>query len=81
MSVIIGTYGTYWLGVCASMIFIFHVQSMSKIMIFYVETSFMIIIHVSVHLGLSSIIIVSRIRHASIIIIIDVHLVIFHNFS
>ena len=38
----------------------------------------MIIIHVSVHLGLSSIIIISHIKYASIIIIIDVSLFIFH---
>ena len=41
--------------------------------------SFMIIIDVSVHLGLLSIIIISLVQYASIIIIIDVRLVIFHN--
>ena len=43
-------------------------------------TSFplIIIIHVSVHFGLSSIIIISHVWYASIIIIIDIHLVIFH---
>ena len=39
----------------------------------------MIIIHVSVHLGLLSFITIYHIRYASIIIIIDVCLVIFHN--
>ena len=39
----------------------------------------MIIIHMSVHLSLSSIIIIYHVRYASIIIIIDVHLVIFHD--
>ena len=39
----------------------------------------MIIIHVIIYLGLLSIIIISHILYASIIIIIDVHLVIFHN--
>ena len=33
-------------------------------MIFYVQTSFMIIIHMSAHLGLSSIIIISYIQYA-----------------
>ena len=41
--------------------------------------AFIIIIHVSVHLGLLSIIIISNVRYALIIIIIDVHLVIFHS--
>ena len=79
MSVIIGTCVTYWLGFGVSNIFIFHVQSTSIIVIFYVQTPFMIIIHVSVHLGLSSITIISYIQYASVIIIIDVNLVIFHN--
>ena len=79
MSIIISTYGTYWLDFGASKIFIFYVQYMSIIIIFYVQTTFMIIIHVSVHLGLSSIIIISHIQYASIIIIIDAHLVIFQN--
>ena len=48
-------------------------------MIFYIQTLFMIIIHVIVHLGLLPIIIISHIQYVSIIIIIDVHLVIFHN--
>ena len=48
-------------------------------MIIYVQTLFMIIIHVSVHLSLLPIIIISHIRYDSIIIIIDVHLVTFHN--
>ena len=52
---------------------------MSIIMIFYVQMLFMIIIHVSFHLGLLSIIIISHIRYASIIIIISFHLFIFHN--
>ena len=39
----------------------------------------MVIIHVSVHLGLSSNIIISHVWYASIIIITDVHLVIFRN--
>ena len=39
----------------------------------------MIITHMSVYLGLLSIIIISHIIYASIVIIIDVCLVIFHN--
>ena len=70
-------YGTYWLGFGASKIFIFNVQYMSIIMILYVQTSFMIIIHVSVHLSLTPIIIISHTRSSPIIIIIDVLLVIF----
>ena len=54
---------------------------MSIIFIFYVQTPFMIIIHVSVYLGLSPILIISHIRYAPIIIIIDIHLVIFHNIA
>ena len=77
MSVIIGKYGTYWLGFGASKMFIYHVQYTSIIMIFYVQTPFTIIIHGSVHLGLSSIKIIFHIRYSSIIIIIDVHWVIF----
>ena len=79
MIVILGMYGTYCLGFGASKIFIFNVKSMSIIMIFYVQTSFMIIIYVSVPFSLLSIIIISHILYASIIIIIDVNLVIFHN--
>ena len=48
-------------------------------MIFYVQTPFMIIIHMSVHLGLLSITIISHIRYSSIFIFIGVNLVIFHN--
>ena len=47
-------------------------------MIFYLQRLFIIIIHMSVHLGLLSIIIISHIKYASIIIIIDFYLVIFH---
>ena len=39
----------------------------------------MIIIYVSVHLVLSSIIIISHVQYASIIIVIDVRLVMFHD--
>ena len=79
MSVIIGTCVTYCLCFGVSKIFIFHVQYTSIIVIFCVQTPFMIIIHVSVHLGLSSITIISHIQYAPIIIIIDVNLIIFHN--
>ena len=79
MSVIIGTYINYWLGFGSSKIFLFNIQYTSIIVIFYVQTSFMIIINVSVHPILSSIIIISHIRYASIIIIFDIHLDIFHN--
>ena len=78
-SVIICTYRTYWIGFVASNIFIIHVKSTSIIMIFYVQISFLIIIHVSFHLNLLSIIMISHIQHDSIITIIDFHLVIFHN--
>ena len=72
-------YGTYWLDFGVSKIFMFRVQSTSMIVIFYVQIPFMIIIHVSVHLGLLSNRIFNHFWYASIIIIIDFHLVILHN--
>ena len=77
MSVIICMYGNYWLGFGSSRMFIFNIKSTSIIMIFYVQSLFMIIIHVSVYLGLSSIVITSHPQYYSIVIIIDVRLVIF----